>query len=482
MHPKIVLQPRLAKKGHQALFIRSVEKIPAGYFTIPECTYITSQTIQNKQERIFFNRLDHWIIIQFIPDEKDPSIRLEKCRKAGDHLREFLQDNRISEITIVDVEGMADETLAFSEGLAMGSYRFLKYKTKDKPDYTFTRLGIFSNALQKVQIQHLRAMLNGLTFARDLVNEPNSYLTAPVFAREIENRITGTGIHAEIFTRKKLESLQMGGILGVNQGSTEPPVMMVLEWKPANAENSSPIILVGKGIVYDTGGINLKAGDHMNYMKNDMAGGAAVAGAIFAIAESRLPLHVVGLIPATDNRPGEHAIVSGDILRMHNGLTVEVVNTDAEGRLILADALSYAQKYHPGLVITLATLTGSAIRAIGKSAIAGMEWNAKHQMKKLKDCGLHVYERIVEFPLWDDYAESLKSDIADLKNLGDSEAGQIIAGKFLQRFTDYPFIHLDIAGPAFTEKRDSYRGTGATGAGIRLLFEFFIEQSRNTGQ
>jgi len=210
----------------------------------------------------------------------------------------------------------------------------------------------------------------------------------------------------------------------------------------------------------------------MNNMKDDMSGGAAVAGTLLAVAKAGLPVHVVGLIPATDNRPGDLALVSGDVIRMHNGTTVEVINTDAEGRLILADALSYAKKYDPSLVVDLATLTGSASRAIGKNGMAGMQSRAAKELELLKQSGYTVFERIVEFPLWADYAESLKSDIADLKNLGGTDAGAITAGKFLEHFTDYPYIHLDIAGPAFLEKRDSYRGSGGTGCGVRLMFEY----------
>jgi leucyl aminopeptidase len=194
---------------------------------------------------------------------------------------------------------------------------------------------------------------------------------------------------------------------------------------------------------------------------------------MMAIARAKLPVHVIGLVPATDNRPGEQAIVSGDVLRMHNGKTVEVINTDAEGRLILADALSYASRYKPVLVIDLATLTGSALRAVGKGAMAGMQAGATEWMDQLIKSGFAVHERIVELPLWDDYEEGLKSEVADMKNLGGPEAGAIIAGKFLEKFTSYPFIHLDIAGPAFLDKRDHYRGIGGTGVGVRLLFHFF---------
>jgi leucyl aminopeptidase len=192
-------------------------------------------------------------------------------------------------------------------------------------------------------------------------------------------------------------------------------------------------------------------------------------------------VHVIALIPATDNRPGPEAIVSGDILRMHNGMTVEVINTDAEGRLILADALSYAKKYDPLLVIDLATLTGSASRAIGRFGMVAMQNRAVKELEQLKVAGWNTFERLVEFPSWDEYGEGIKSDIADLKNMGPNEGAAISAGKFLEKFTDYPYIHLDIAGPSFLEKKDSYRGSGGTGVGVRLLFNFIKNLQNDTG-
>jgi len=261
-------------------------------------------------------------------------------------------------------------------------------------------------------------------------------------------------------------------LLAVNKGSTEAPTFSVLEWKPAAAKNERPVVLVGKGVTFDSGGHNLKTGDYMNDMKDDMAGGAAVAAVIYAVAKSQLPIHVVGLIPSTDNRISPDACSPGDIIIMYNGTTVEVTNTDAEGRLIMADALTYAKKCDPELVIDMATLTGSAQRALGDKGIAMMGNASRETMDRLKRCGESVHERLVEFPLWEEYAEYLQSDIADLKNAGGKFAGMITAGKFLEHFTAYPFIHLDIAGVAFTEECSSYRGKGGTGTGVRLLFDF----------
>lgn len=284
---------------------------------------------------------------------------------------------------------------------------------------------------------------------------------------------TTSGARVEVMGKKKIESLKMGGLLAVNKGSIDPPTFTIMEWKPIEPVNDKPYVLVGKGVVYDTGGLNIKTGSYMENMKSDMGGAATMASALYAIARLRLNVHVIALLPATDNRPDGNAYVSGDVITMHSGLTVEVINTDAEGRMILADALSYAKKYDPKLVIDAATLTGAAARAIGKYGIVAMESGATRPMSRLKEAGENVYERIAEFPFWEEYGELIKSNIADIKNTGGMEAGMITAGKFLEKFTDYPFIHLDIAGPAFFDKKENYHPAGGTGIGVRLLVEYF---------
>ena len=265
----------------------------------------------------------------------------------------------------------------------------------------------------------------------------------------------------------------MGGLLAVNQGSLDEPSFSILEHKPNNAVNKRPLILVGKGIVYDTGGLSLKPTKGMDIMKVDMGGAACVISAINAVAKSNLPVYVIGLVPATDNRPSGNAYAPGDVVEMYDGTNVEVLNTDAEGRMILADALSYAKKYNPQLVIDMATLTGSAARAIGHFGIVSMHNKAEKQHQKLKEAGLEVYERLAEMPFWDEYDELMKSDIADIRNIGNADfAGAITAGKFLVHFTDYPWIHLDIAGPTYVTSEFGYRGKGATAIGVRLIYNF----------
>jgi leucyl aminopeptidase len=265
----------------------------------------------------------------------------------------------------------------------------------------------------------------------------------------------------------------MGGILAVNRGSNDPPTFSILEWKPTKANNKKPIILVGKGIVYDTGGVSLKpTANSMDFMKSDMGGAATVIGSMVAIAANKLPLHVIALVPSTDNRPGQDAYVPGDVIEMFSGDTVEVLNTDAEGRLVLADALHYAKKYQPELVIDFATLTGAAARAIGPEGISYMSTADDTICEKMEKSGFNVYERLVRFPLWREYRNQLKSNIADIKNLGGPSAGMITAGKFLEHFIDFPWLHFDIAGSAYLKVADGYRTKEGTGVGVRLVYDF----------
>ena len=491
MIPSITLTSKEQELEHLVVVVSRASKLPAAIFSAAEKKYVKEQVENNKKEVITFNRLDYMVFACFVKNEPDRPKRLEACRKAGDKIAGCLNDHKATRVAIFDAEEMGGEVLAVAEGMALGSYRFLKYKKEKENESTLKKIEIYSKTLEEMRdtgygihdtgsriahpvsrIPDLDILLHAVALCRDLVNEPNSHLTATGFAREVEKMAKESGATVEVLNKQKLEALKMGGLLGVNRGSQEPPTFTVMEWKPADAQNKKPLVLVGKGVIYDTGGMNLKPGDSMLNMKCDMAGAAAVAATVYAIARAKLPVYVVGLMPATDNRPGMKALVSGDIISMHNGMTVEVLNTDAEGRLILADALSYAKKFDPALVIDLATLTGAAVRAIGKFGAVAMQSKAAKELEALESSGYNVYERIVEFPMWDEYGDLMKSDLADLKNLGPAEAGMITAGKFLEKFTDYPYIHLDIAGPAFLDKRDSYRGQGGTGFGVRLLYDF----------
>lgn len=396
----------------------------------------------------------------------------EALRRSGHTLWKVINDYKLSAITISSEVELENACIYLAEGIMLSSYTFDKYKSKKNKSY-LKQITITDKKITGEMVKTLEKTINANFITRDLVNEPPVKLTATELSKRIKYLGKKYGFKTTVFEKPKIASLKMGGLLSVNLGSETPPTFNILEWKPKNAKNKKPVVLIGKGVVYDTGGLSLKpTPNSMDLMKSDMAGSAAVVGAFCAISSLELPIHVIGLIAATDNRPGKNAYAPGDVIHMHDGTSVEVMNTDAEGRLTLADALSYAKKYKPELVIDIATLTGAAARAIGKEGIVCMGTANTRTLSDLKASGYRVHERLVEFPLWDDYANQIKSDIADLKNIGGPEAGAITAGKFLEHFTNYPWIHMDIAGSAFLTSEDSYRGKNATGVGVRLIFDF----------
>jgi len=432
-----------------------------------------SRRKEQKKDTTLINEYNRIIFIQFIKDEEADSTRWEACRKAGADIASKLNEEKYSRLIIVDVDNRREETLALAEGIALANYQFLRHKkAEDDKINSFEAIGIRSDSVSDSDFEELNILVNCVYEARTLVNEPVSHLDAVRLSQELVRMGEESGISVEVLNKNKIEALKMGGLLAVNKGSIDPPTFTIMEWKPEGYVNEKPVVFVGKGVVFDTGGLNLKPGNYMNDMKMDMAGAAIMGASICAIAKAKLPVHVIALIPATDNRPSGNAYVTGDVITMFDGTTVEVLNTDAEGRMILADALSYAKKYDPEIVIDAATLTGAASRAIGKYGIVAMEKDAPEQLGLLKIAGDQVYERIAEFPFWDEYGELIKSQIADIKNLGGVDAGMITAGKFLAHFTDYPFIHLDIAGPAHLEKKEGYLTAGGTGTGVRLLYKF----------
>jgi len=464
---------KIDRDGQLVLLTAAIEEIGKEYLSPAEVSYAQKVASEGKKELISFDRLGKWLFIQLIKKEENLYKRLENCRKAGDILASKLNEVKASKVTIVDISGKPEESLATAEGMALGSYQFLKYK-KDRKEQenTLQKISLLSSSIKNKQVDELNILIESVYRCRTMVNEPVAYMNAVRLASEFEQMAQEAGIKVEVFNKSKLEALKMGGILAVNKGSLDPPTFTIMEYKPKGAVNRQPVVLVGKGVVFDTGGMNIKTGNYMETMKCDMAGAATMSSAIFAVARAGLPVHVIALLPATDNRLNGNAYVPGDVITMYDGTTVEVLNTDAEGRMILADALSYARKFKPELVLNAATLTGAASRAIGKYGIVAMENNAPLPMSNLKESGLKTYERIAEFPFWDEYYELIKSEVADIKNIGGMDAGMITAGKFLAHFTDYPFIHLDIAGPAFIEKKDSYRTAGGTGMGVRLIFDF----------
>lgn len=468
---QLISKPSTSRPG--VWLIQKLNDLKDLPFSPEEFNYVRKKNQKDEKDIVEFDQLGKLRIIVFLKSGKDKDWRLEQARLQGEKLRIILKNHNCKEVQIIHKGNQKAESLAIAEGLVLGSYMFLKYKT-DKEGVSTAVSTVYAaiNGLSSEEIHRINNTLLSTAWARDLVNEPLSYLTAEKLAEDVKEKMQQAGVSVEVLNKKRIQALKMGGLLAVNKGSVDPPTFSILEWKPENAVNSQPIILVGKGVVYDTGGLSLKPSNYMDTMKCDMSGAAAVAATCRAVALNKLPVHLIVLIPATDNRPDGNAYVPGDVITMYDGTTVEVLNTDAEGRMILADALAYAQKFKPQLVIDVATLTGSAQRALGKYGIVGMQKLAKSGMLDLQKSGERTGERVVEFPLWDEYAESIKSDIADVKNIGGAEAGAITAGKFLERFTDYPYIHLDIAGTAFAEKRFNYRGQGGTGSTVRLLYHF----------
>ncbi|RMG73088.1 MAG: leucyl aminopeptidase, partial [Bacteroidetes bacterium] len=400
----------------------------------------------------------------------------ERLRRAVARLLQLAQRHQARRLVLAGgADGFSPEALeAVVESLLLTAYQFTPY-FKETPPFSLEEVEILSpdSPARELALQRGQSRAEATIVARDLVNEPPNVLTATELSRRAEQLGAQYGFAVEVLRKPRIQSLKMGGLLAVNAGSLEPPTFTIMEYAAPGHEQDAPLVLVGKGVVFDTGGLSLKpTANSMDFMKADMGGAAAVIGAMCGIAAEGLPGRVIGLVPATDNRPGVRAYAPGDVIRMYDGSTVEVLNTDAEGRMILADALAYAKQYQPRLVIDLATLTGAAVVAIGSPGIAMMRTAPDADRDRLLAAGEAVYERCVELPLWDEYRDMLKSDIADLKNIGGSEAGAITAGKFLEHFTDYPWIHLDIAAPSWRKSPDSYRSKNGTGVGVRLLIDF----------
>lgn len=454
------------------LWVSGPDQIHHTPLTQTEQDHLKKYYKKDIKDTFFFNRLSQWVCV-YVCEELPENQLLEKLRRKGDDFVGFLQKEQQSQAVIFAEHIPALPALALAEGMALGAYRFVKHKPKEREKNGFSLVKVLSDKVASSELVRLENLVKACFEARNLVNEPANVLDALRFAEHMQSACRQAGAQVEVFDKEKIRSLGMEALLAVNKGSQTEPSFTVIEWKPDTATQEAPVVLVGKGLVFDTGGISLKPSRGMDAMKSDMAGGAAVFGAMYALALNKIPVHVVGLIPATDNRPGENAMLPGDIITLSNGKTVEILNTDAEGRLILADALLYAQQYKPRLVINIATLTGTASVAIGKHGMVGMHQNAQEHMEQLKQCGERVYERIAEMPFWEEYGEEVVSDVADLRNIGKaSGGGAITAGKFLAHFTSYPWVHLDIAGVAYMEGRESYRGKGATAMGVRLLYDY----------
>lgn len=375
---------------------------------------------------------------------------------------------------------------AIVEGTILGNYRFTPYRTdnngdqsKDVSTITLLVSGAGELSATKTGVRRGEASGSATAFVRDLCNHPANVLTPSRVVEEARKIAKEKGVTLKVLEKKDQEKLGMGGLLGVSRGSIEPPKFLILEYA-GGGKKTNPIVLVGKTVTFDSGGISLKPSENMEQMKADMTGGAEVLATVRAAAQLRLPLHVIGLLPVTENMPGGRAMKPGDILNMLNGKTVEVQNTDAEGRLILADGLAYASRLKPQCIIDVATLTGACAVALGQFAI-GMMGTDDTLKKELSEAGGQSGERVWEMPLWDEYFEQLKSDVADMRNIGGRGGGMITAAVFLSKFVgDFPWVHLDIASTDWSGSERAYIGKGPTGIGTRLILQFLLNRANRT--
>lgn len=417
---------------------------------------------------------------------------LEVMRGAGGKVFQQARDLGLKTVVmsaeLVEVKGFTRfEVLeAFLTGGSLGNYRFSALKTADQEKRKGLKECVVlvkkKDALVQVSavLKRVESVVRAVCLVRDLVTLPANRKTPTMLARKAQAVARDNRLRCKVVSEARAKKLGMGAFLAVAQGSREPAVMIVLEHR-AGVTSGAPIVLVGKGITFDSGGISLKSPDKMERMKDDMAGGAVVLGVLQAAAQMKLPLNLVGIVPATENLPDGKAYKPGDVITSMSGQTIEVISTDAEGRLILADALTYAKRYQPQAVIDLATLTGACVTALGNH-VAGMMGNSERLLALLRAASEATGEKVWPFPLWEEYFDDLKSDIADFKNVGERAAGTIIGGMFLRKFVgDTPWVHLDIAGPVWSEKDKPYIPKGASGYGVRLLLQLLESWDQETG-
>ena len=418
---------------------------------------------------------------------KRGSVTLDRVRQAMGTVAKRVRQTGASSFTTMllgsDQSGLWPDNLAqaMAEGAILGHYRFTRYLTEKsndrKPLSAMTVLAETSSHVASIKRGIRRGEVAGeaACFVRDLCNTPANLLPPSRVVEEAKKVAKEKNVKLTVLNRRQQEKLGMGGLLGVSRGSQEPPQFIILEYSGASKKDK-PIALVGKTVTFDSGGISLKPSENMEQMKADMTGGAEVLATVQALARLRLPLNVIGLLPVTENMPGGRATKPGDILTMLSGKTVEVQNTDAEGRLILADGLAYATRLKPKCIIDIATLTGACAVALGQFAI-GMLGNDDKLKTQLKAAGEKSGERVWEMPLWDEYFEQLKSDVADMRNIGGRGGGMITAAIFLSKFVGTaPWVHLDIASTDWSGSERAYVSKGPTGIGTRLLIQYFLNQ------
>ncbi len=426
------------------------------------------------------------ILLVGIGKASDASV--DKLRQAASSAVVVLKQKKISKAALslsdlpIQKTTAEQQAQAIVEGILLANYQYQRYQspTPDtaKPLEQIVLLAANAKSLPLLQRGAARAeaICAGVHLARDLVNAPGNLKSPEFLAMQAVAMAEKNGIKAHLLDQVRLQQLGCGALLGVAQGSTRPPYLIVLEYA-GDPKGSAPLALVGKGVTFDTGGISLKPADKMDEMKMDMGGAATVIGTMLTAARLELPINLIAVVPAVENMPSGNAIRPGDILTSLSGKTIEVLNTDAEGRLILADALTYVARYKPRVVIDLATLTGACIIALGNQAAAVLG-NDDKLIDKLLKAGQRSGERLWQLPLWEEYASQIKSDFADVKNTGGRPAGTITAAAFLQKFADqYNWAHLDIAGMAWEDKGRAGIPRGGSGFGVRLLIDYLQHET-----
>ena len=417
---------------------------------------------------------------------KKEEFDLEKWRGAASKAGQFIRNADIKQFAFpikrFDDHSEADLTESFMTGLLLGVYQFNEFKTlerdKIKEIGELVLLGEKEEDIQWIAdgLRVGQIISEAVYLARNLVNGPSNQVTPTVLAEKAQQIAKEHGMEIQVLEVNQAEAMGMGAFVAVAKGSQEPGKFIVLEYN--KGKGLETIALVGKGITFDSGGISIKPSENMDRMKDDMSGAAAVLATMQAGSKLQIPFHLVGILPATENLPSGKAYKPGDILKTLSGQTVEVISTDAEGRLILSDALTYSLRYQPKAIIDLATLTGACVIALGDYVI-GLFGNDEALLKRIEEASSKTGEKVWRLPLWDEYFDYLKSDVADFRNVGTRAAGAIIGGIFLSKFVGkVPWVHLDIAGPASIEKERPYIPKGGTGVGVRLLVQLLRDWSK----
>ncbi len=462
-------------------YLSEIDKISGGGIS----KSVSAEDFQGKQgETLFFNLPGKKSLIKILLVGVGPEkeVETDTFRKASGVTFLKVSQRKIKKVSLLilpEVEKILAPYLlgrGITEGFMLSSFEYL-LQTSKKPHNEIDEVGIVLESKEvekevKKGVSDALKICEEVNYTREMVASPANLMTPSIIAQRAKKTSSRAGIKCRIISEKEAVKMGMDSFISVTKGSKEPAKIIVLEYTPAKKGKVPCVALVGKGITFDSGGISIKPSKGMHQMKYDMGGGAAVIGAIAGCARLKLPVKVVSIIPATENMPGGNATKPGDVVKSLSGKTIEIQNTDAEGRLVLADAISYAHRFKPDAIIDIATLTGACIVALGNCAI-GMMGNNRKFIEILKTSSEMSGERVWEFPLWDDYKEDIKSEIADIKNIGKGSAGTIIGGIFLKEFVEekMPWIHLDIAGTCWNEGKHDYLQRGATGSGVRLMIE-----------